>query len=77
MVMDTRDKRIKATSLDVERYARLFDGDQFQGQVVKDLRVYPMYDAIGMWLDSAEYVDDATYANIEKAARLYLSEVGK
>jgi hypothetical protein len=78
MVMDTRDKRIKATSLDIEKYAKLFDFiPEFQNQVVRDLRVYPMYDAIGMWLDSAEYVDDSTYAAIEGAARLYLSEVGK
>lgn len=78
MVMDTRDKRIKATSLDIERYAAMFDFiPEFQNQVIRDLRVYPMYDAIGMWLDSAEYVDDSTYAAIEGAARLYLSEVGK
>lgn len=78
MVMDTRDKRIKATSLDIERYAAMFDFiPEFQNQVIRDLRIYPMYDAIGMWLDSAEYVDDSTYAAIEGAARLYLSEVGK
>lgn len=77
MVMATRDKRIKATPLDIERYAALFDGNPgFQSQIIKDLRVYPMYDAIGVWLDSAEFVDDATYAMIENAARLYLSEVG-
>ena len=76
MVMSTRDKKIKATPLDIERYAGLFEGNPgFQAQIARDLRVYPMYDAIGVWLDSADYVDDDTYAMIENAARLYLSEV--
>jgi len=76
-VMETRSKRIKATPEDIEKYSAMFDFfPEFQSQVRHDLRIYPMFDAVGMWLDSAGSVDKATYNVIKDAARLYLSEVG-
>ena len=48
-------------------------GFPFILQAEKDLKLYPLYDAIGMWLDSGKYVDDGTYKTIEEIARDFLN----
>ena len=45
----------------------------FNLQAEKDLKLYPLYDAVGMWLDSGRYLDDRTYKTIEEIAKDFLN----
>ena len=64
------------TPQEVNHVMRKFHGSPFQVQVARDLRVgrYKLYDAVGMWLQSDQYVDQRTYRAIEGIARSYLDE---
>ena len=64
------------TAAEVGNIMRQFNGSPFQEQVARDLRGarYKLYDAVGMWLQSQRYVDEATYRTIEGIARSYLDE---
>ena len=64
------------TSAEVNKIMRKFNGSPFQEQVVRDLRGarYKLYDAVGMWLGSRQYVDEETYRAIEGIAKSYLDE---
>lgn len=66
----------KLTYAEVDQIQRKFDGSPFQEQVVRDLRGarYKLYDAVGMWLGSQQYVDEKTYRTIEGIAKSYLDE---
>ena len=64
------------TSAEVDKIMRKFNGNSFQEQVVRDLRGarYKLYDAVGMWLGSRQYVDEKTYRTIERIAKSYLDD---
>lgn len=66
----------RLTTPEVDKIVRLFDGSDFQVQVQRDLRGarYKLYDAVGMWLGSRQYVDEKTYRTIEGIAKSYLDE---
>ena len=66
----------KLTSAEVDKIQRKFADSPFQEQVARDLRGarYKLYDAIGMWLGSRQYVDEKTYRTIEGIAKSYLDE---
>jgi hypothetical protein len=45
-------------------------------QADSDLRIYPMHDAIAMWLDSADSMTEGEYAQARGAANKFLSDFG-
>lgn len=64
----------KLTPQEVSGIIRRFDGSDFQVQVQRDLlgAKYKLYDAVGMWLGSRQYVDERTYGTIDDIAESYL-----
>lgn len=66
----------KMTAQEVNGIISKFNDSDFQIQVKRDLLgpKYKLYDALGMWLGSRNYVDERTYGTIEGIARSYLDE---
>jgi hypothetical protein len=74
-VMATREKqRVKAGSSDILDIAEEFE-PPFRAQVIKDLKVYPMHDAIAMWIDSADSLDDKSYGKVKNVANKFIANV--
>jgi len=76
-VMATREKqRVKAGPLEIMDIADRFNTNpMWREQVVRDLKIYPMHDAIAMWIDSADSLDDKEYGKVKGVANKFIADV--
>jgi len=76
-VMATREKQcVKAGPLEIMDIAGRFNTNpMWREQVVRDLKIYPMHDAIAMWIDSADSLDDKEYGKVKGVANKFIADV--